>query len=78
MKATHTVNYGGCWIDFQIAKTGDGKKWSYRQVLVYQDQRGITFDEIRRLPGHWRESYPTRKAVIAMITNDGKYEIEKV
>jgi len=77
MKTTHIINYNGKRIGYQIKKTGEGKAWSYRQTTGSQDQRGLSFDEIRQLPGHWQGRYKTKKEIIALLTNNGEFPIER-
>ena len=76
MKTTHIVYCEDHEVGYQIAKTYDNK-WSYRKTTGSQDQRGLSFEQIKQLPGHWQGIYNTKKEDIASITNDGEHPIEK-
>jgi len=51
MKTTHIIYCEDHEVGYQIAKTYDNK-WSYRKTTGSQDQRGLSFEQIKQLPGH--------------------------
>jgi len=75
MKKTRIrVRYGEFEELFEIARAIP-RGWSYRRLSGDRDERGLTFDEIEELPGRWQGTYRTKKEVIRVITDDGKYPI---